>query len=263
MAETYAAIDWYEQALFYDMIFDTETSVEADFLETIWSRHGTIPVRRVLEPACGSGRLVAEMARRGHDVTGYDISPGMLRFARDRLEGAGLAAELRAGRMESFTSRRRFDAAHCLVSTFKYLLDEASARAHLASTAKLVRPGGVYVVGLHLTDYDDRSCNRERWIAERDGVRVVCNIQGWPADRRCRLERVRSRMVVRRDGATKVERYESNWNFRTYSLRQLGSLLRQASAWAHVATYDFEHDADAPRELDGSQLDVVLVLRRR
>ena len=85
----------------------------------------------------------------------------------------------------------------------------------------------------------------------------------WPADRRRRLEQVRSRLVVRRPGAPRPERYETVWHFRTYSLRQVQTLLRHAREWEHVETYDFEHDVSRRHPLDGERIDVVLILRRR
>ena len=120
--------------------------------------------------------------------------------------------------------------------------------------------GGLYVLGFHLTDYDRTSVQRERWVATRGATKVVCNIQGWPADRRRRTERVRSRLVVSEDGVEK--RSETNWSFRTYDPRQVRRLLRSVPALKHVATYDFTYDLETPRELDDDLLDKVLVLRR-
>jgi SAM-dependent methyltransferase len=128
-------LDWYETPRWYDLVFDADTEREADFLEEVLEVHGESPGRRVLEPACGSGRLVAELARRGWQVSGFDASDAMLEHARERLAAAGLAARLTRGRLEEVRVRGRFDLAHCLVSTFKYVLDEEGARAHLAGVA--------------------------------------------------------------------------------------------------------------------------------
>jgi len=257
----YEPLDWYDAPLYYDIIFDTGTRSEADFLEDVLAQHGESEGWDVLEPACGSGRLVAELARRGYDVTGCDINVHMLRYARRRLQRRSLNAELLHQPMQSFVRPRSFDLAHCLVSTFKYLLSHDDAAAHLKSVARSLRPGGIYVLGLHLTDYDDDRPDTERWTGSRGGVHVTCNIRAWPADRRRRIEELRSRLTVRRSDA--VRHYETNWRFRTYNLGELRALLRAVPQLEHVATYDFEHDITKPRELDGRRLDVVLVLRRR
>jgi SAM-dependent methyltransferase len=267
-AASYTTFDWYETPRYYDIVFDVDTRREADFLEAAYARHATRPPgarakrpRRALEPACGSGRLVAELARRGWSVSGSDLSATMLAHARARLREARLPARLALADMSDFRVRERADLAHCLVSTFKYLLSERAARAHLACVARALRPGGIYVLGFHLTDYAERRRTRERWVAERDGTKVVCNIQGWPADRARRTEEVRSRLVVHEGRSER--RSETVWRFRTYDAAEVRALLASVPALEHVATYDFTYDFAAARELDDSQLDLLLVLRKR
>lgn len=263
----FSAEDWYRTPLYYDIVFAGDEPREAQFLEALVERHALGGGRkarrklRVLEPACGSGRLVAELARRGHVVTGFDLSADMLAFARERLDKAGLKARLLEARMEEFDAGGRFDLAHCLVCTFKYLLDERSARANLERVARALRPGGLYAIGVHLTQYEDRRRSRERWVARRGGIEVTCNIQGWPADRRTRLEDVRSRLRVVERGAVKTS--ETRWKFRTYDHAQFMRLVRSVPALELAAAYDFGYDIERPRTLPDDQLDTVYVLRRR
>jgi len=185
----------------------------------------------------------------------------MLDFAGERLARRGLTARLEAGELESFATRGRFDLAHCLVSTFKYVLDEAGARGHLRSVAATLAPGGVYVLGLHLTDYGLERPVSERWVVEEGGKRVVCNTRTWPADRRRRRERMRTRMVVTESG--RERRSETNWWFRTYDARQLARLLRSAPELELVAVHDFHYDLEWTVPLAEARDDCVLVLRRR
>lgn len=257
-----ATRDWYDTPLYYDIIFDADTPREADFLEAVWRRHaGPGGGRRVLEPACGSGRLVLELARRGWQVDGFDASVPMLDYARERLAEAGLRARLWPDRLQDFTAPGSYDLAHCLVSTFKYLLTEADARACLRRVADALRPDGIFVLGLHLSEYERTRPDHERWVAARDGVEVVCNTRTWPADRQSRLEDLRTRLRIRRGGKTQTQ--ETRWQFRTYDSRQLRSLLRAVPELETVACHDFTHDAATEFPLDGGHLDVVLVLRRR
>ncbi len=162
--------NWYDNPLYYDIIFDQDTGVEADFLETVARRHGRRRgAWRILEPACGSGRLLREFSRRGHTVHGFDANPSMLAYAAGRQDPGKPRARLWRDRMEAFTvpRGRGYDLAHCLVSTFKYLLTEEQAAAHLQQVASVLVPGGLYVIGLHLTDYTCPAIQHERWVGRR------------------------------------------------------------------------------------------------
>ncbi len=258
---TYEPFDWYAAPLYYDIIFDEDTDKETDFLEAVQQRHGATRGKRALEPACGSGRLMASLTHRGWNATGIDLSDGMLDFARQRFADQGIKARLIKAPMQDFAVKTRFDLAHCLVSSFKYLETEDDAAACLSCVCDHLKVGGVFVLGLHLSDYDDHRQQRERWVQQRDGVHVVCNIQSWPADPATRTERVRSRLVVTQDHAER--RYETGWDFRTYDLPQLKALLRREPRFEHAATYNFHHDIDQPIDFDGSWYDNVLILVRR
>ena len=91
----FETLDWYDAPRYYDLVFDTDTHEEADFLEAVVERHSRRGRARVLEPACGSGRLVVELARRGWRVTGTDLSLPMLEYGRERLAEEGLRGVLR------------------------------------------------------------------------------------------------------------------------------------------------------------------------
>ncbi len=264
----FVELDWYDAPRYYDLIFDTDTAREADFLERMAAEHLAPRARRalrVLEPACGSGRLVVELARRGQRVAGFDASAPMLAYARERLASEGLRAKLFEARMESFELPAAFrgtcDLAHCFVSTFKYLLSEEDARSHLKRVASALRPGGIYVLGFHLSDYDELRQSRERWVVESSGLRVVCTITGWPPERRTRRERVRSRLVVEEGG--EVKRLETQWQFRTYDAAEVERLLASVPQLELVAVHDFDYADERPRDLGAERLDVVLILRRR
>lgn len=262
MAHAYAPFDWYETPLYYDIVFDEDTRKEAAFLQALHTRHIKRPTNRLLEPACGSGRLLAAMAKRGFTLSGFDASAGMIEFATKRTKGLASRVHLSQQAMQSFTYRERFDMAFCLVSTFKYLLTEDDARAHLQRVADVLRPGGIYALGFHLTHYDRDNAERERWVQRRGRTQVTCNIQIWPPDRRTRLEHARSRLIVKQ-GDEPARRFETNWFFRTYSKAQFFSLLASVPDLEHIDTHDFHYDPDHHARFGEERADVVAVLRRR
>jgi SAM-dependent methyltransferase len=136
----------YSSPEIYDVAFGWDLSKELDFLEEVFRTHAGGPVRQVLEPCCGTGRLLDALAERGYIVAGYDLSAEMVAYASTRLRAKGGDAWL--GEMTAFrppSPPAPFDAALNLVNSIGYLLDDASVAAHLARTAEALRPGGIYV----------------------------------------------------------------------------------------------------------------------
>jgi len=258
------SLDWYSTPLYYDIIFDADTKKEATFLEDVYRLYGKVKGKsalRVLEPACGSARLMLELAKRGWQTYGFDLSSEMIKFSQKRMKKH--ESHLWVDRMESFVvpGKVKFPLAHTLVSTFKYLLTEADAVAHLQRVAEGLLQGGVYVLGVHLTDYANLTEEHERWAESRGGVDVVCNIHSWAADPKTRLEKVRSRLRITKAGETKQQ--ETTWNFRTYSAAQMRALLKKVPTLELVACYDYTHTLENMRELDDSYSDCVTILRKR
>ena len=103
-----------------------------------------------------AGRLIAELAARGYQMTGFDLSQPALSYLRRRLARRRLHAETFEAEMSDFRLGRPADAAYCTVNTFRHLLTEQAARGHLECIAGSLRPGGIYVLGLHLLPLDRR-----------------------------------------------------------------------------------------------------------
>lgn len=260
--------DWYDTPLYYDIIFDADTEKEADFLELMVVRHGRVKKTRsgplrILEPACGSGRLIAALAKRGHAVCGFDLNEHMLEYAKARLTAPELKAVLWKDRLEEFRvpGKRRFDLVHCLVSTFKYVMTQDGAESHLRHVADSLHQGGLYVLGLHLTDYRDASPQHERWVGKRDGIQVTCNTHTEPPNRRARTEDLHTKLRITREGRRWTQ--ETRWQFRTYNAVQMKRLLATAPDLELVACHDFTYDTEEERPFDDSYGDIVLVLRKR
>ncbi|HEU4572363.1 MAG TPA: methyltransferase domain-containing protein [Candidatus Limnocylindrales bacterium] len=64
------------------------------------ARHSDVPARRVLDVGTGTGVIALLAAELGHDVTGVDLSEGMLAQARAKASASGLAVEWRTADAE-------------------------------------------------------------------------------------------------------------------------------------------------------------------
>ncbi len=72
--------EWYDYPQYFDLGFRDETEKEVQFLPLAFARFGTGKMQRILEPGCGSGRLVVRLAELGHYVAGLDLSDSKAKF---------------------------------------------------------------------------------------------------------------------------------------------------------------------------------------
>ena len=68
----------YDFPKYYDMIFNADWAQEVKFVDACFQKHSLRKVKRVFEPACGTGRLLVKLA----GVT--DALPPLPRFDRRR-----------------------------------------------------------------------------------------------------------------------------------------------------------------------------------
>ncbi|MCS6978106.1 MAG: class I SAM-dependent methyltransferase [Gemmatales bacterium] len=253
----------YSHPAYWDLLFRDETRREAEFFEAAFRRYVPFAVRQLLEPGCGSGRLVVEMARRGYRVLGFDRNRQALEYLRSKLRRRRLAAHVQVfeADLAEFRLDQPVDAAFCTFNTFRHLLDEASARRHLESVAKAVQPGGIYILGLHLLPADVSEHSEERWQARHGRLSLHATLRVVAFDRRKRQERLR--LVVRVGTPRRTIRLVDVWPMRIYTPSQMRRLLARVPAWELVDVFDFWYEMDRPRGLDEEMVDTVLILRRR
>ena len=164
----------YNLPLYYDVAFSWDIEPEIDFLGQLFREHVPFPVERMLEPACGAGRFLVALPQHGYRVTGYDSSPAMLDYAREKVEKAGTSGDVTLVRaaMETAVFPREFDAALNSINSLGYLLDDDDIVSHFRLTGEALKPGGIYII--HMSCAWDGPLHEEgsTWEMERDGVRV-------------------------------------------------------------------------------------------
>jgi SAM-dependent methyltransferase len=218
-------------------------------------------VKRVFEPACGTGRLLVKLAAAGYKVAGNDINPKAVAFCNARLKRHGFPLTTVVGDMSDFKLPRPADAAFNMINSFRHLSTEAAARDHLRCMAAALMPGGIYLLGLHLTPKGQAECDQESWSARRGYLAVISQMQSLEVDRRKRLERVAVTFDVYTP--TRQFRLAEEMAFRTYTASQFRRLLADVPELELVETYDFSYDIDNPLPVNDASEDVVFVLRAR
>lgn len=253
--------NWFDYPQYYDIAFQAHTRQEADFIEAACRKYCPFAARRFLEPACGSGRLMTELATRGYQVTGFDLSQPALSYLRRRLARRLLHAETFEAEMSNFRLARPVDAAYCTVNTFRHLLTEQAAHGHLECVAGSLRPGGVYLLGLHLLPVDAGPEDDARWTERRGETKVTVTLRMLRMDLRRRIENLRVCLLVRR--RSKELRLQHEFQLRTYTARQFRRLLGSVSSLELCNIYYSRYNIGRQPDLNDEIAYGVVVLRRR
>ena len=129
----------YDDADLYDLVAPHDDDMERFYVETAGGEG-----RRVLELGCGSGRFTAPLAASGADVTAIDISPVMLKRARQALEDKGLTARLAQVDMRNFDFNQKFDAILIAANSLLHLHSHDDFAHTFAAIRRHLAPGGVF-----------------------------------------------------------------------------------------------------------------------
>ncbi len=113
---------------------------EAAFIRDIIERHHQ-RAATLLDVACGTGGITALLAR-AYQVSGLDISSGMLAIARQKLP---TGTPLYLADMTSFRLGARFDAIVCAYQGINHLLSMAAWRKFFDCACEHLEDGGVFV----------------------------------------------------------------------------------------------------------------------
>jgi len=235
---------FYEDPRVFDILHASGTADEVRGLERIarrfCRRHGRGSTW--LEPACGTGRYLRIAARRGFNVIGFDLSPSMVRYAREtskRGPSTGRSRFLVAD-MTRFADRvGRVDFAFCLINTIRHLESDADMLRHLRAMASALRPGAVYAVGLSTTAYGLESPSEDVWEGRRGACHVKQIVEYFPPTRRTnRFEDVFSHLVITRGKSQQEEHRDHAYRLRCFSAEQWTRLVRRAGLRLEAITDD-------------------------
>jgi SAM-dependent methyltransferase len=130
------------------------------------------PSARLIDAGCGPGLVAEAFLEAGFTVHGVDLSPEMLRRARQRCARFGARASFDQRSVFEMPAEARFDAA---VSRF-VLHHLRDPRAFLEAQMSLVRGGGAVIASDHVGDPDGAASRWHNGI-ERDRDRThVANL---------------------------------------------------------------------------------------
>ena len=132
--------------------YDDYNSADFDgymrFFAECAKRFSDIPVREVLDMACGTGELTKRLCEQGYDVCAFDCSADMLMKAREKCDGHDVAFSMQD--MRDFELYGTVQATVCSYDSINYLQD--GLRDSFSLVNNYTERGGIFVFDIN-TEY--------------------------------------------------------------------------------------------------------------
>jgi len=164
--------DLYSHPRYYEIAFSfRDIRREVDVFEECFRRHSMIPVRRVLELACGHSPHLEELARRGYEYVGLDVNRAMIDYAQRKAKALGIHPTFLLADMRSFSLEGPVDFAYTMLGSL-YVETTQDILSHLSSVAKVLNPGGLYLLDWSINFQWNEGIKEQSWTIEKEGVKV-------------------------------------------------------------------------------------------
>ena len=163
---------------------DVDYKAWADYLEKHFAK-SRIPIRTVLDLACGTGSLTCQLTERGYEMIGVDLSPDMLSVAAEKgRQAAGIPPIFLQQAMQDLDLYGTIDACVCCLDSVNYVTRPADLRRAFQRVHLFLMPGGLFLFdintpeklrgldgGMFIDETDDTYCV---WRAELSERRKIC-----------------------------------------------------------------------------------------
>jgi SAM-dependent methyltransferase len=129
-------------------MYDVDYKKWADYVENIFSLNGIKP-SLVLDLGCGTGNFCIELAKRGYDMIGADISGDMLSCAKEKSLKEDLDILYVNQDITDFELYGTVDAIVCLMDTVNYLTDKRGVKKLFKLVSNYLNPGGLFIFDIN------------------------------------------------------------------------------------------------------------------
>lgn len=209
-------MEWFEEFFANDYLrFDQhpETPEEVDFIEEALA----LPKEaRILDLCCGYGRHAIELAERGYEVTGYDLSSVLLGRAWTDAVARKVSVRWIRGDVRDLEFEGTHDAVISMFTSIGYFEDEMANFSVLKRIAAALVPGGRLLIETVNRDFVIHHFQPQEWFKIDDNL--------WVLERRA-FDLIESRSHVEVTVIGQGEKKEFRHSVRVYSFTELQLML--------------------------------------
>lgn len=143
---------------------------------------------RILDAACGTGRIAAGLLSLGHSVVGVDASEAMLAQAREKARQFGFTAEFVQQDLRRLQLGQRFDCAVSLCDSLNYLTEPNEFSQGIRNIAHHLEPGGFFLFDVNTQWKLENVYGDYTYAEHRDGFSYIWENEYEPLLRIVRMQ---------------------------------------------------------------------------
>ncbi len=143
MAETIWYKDWFNSPFYHKLYFERDEQEAESFINKLIAHLQPPSGSRMLDVACGKGRHSKKLASLGYYVTGIDISPDSIAYAK-QFEKDNLDFYVHDMRLPFWGNY--FNYAFNFFTSFGYFKTRREHDDAIRTIAKSLKPGGIFVI---------------------------------------------------------------------------------------------------------------------
>jgi SAM-dependent methyltransferase len=164
--------DWFNSGFYHKLYFEHDEKAAGDFIQRLLTHINPAPGSRMLDIGCGRGRHSKILASRGYDVTGFDLSPNSIQWAK-QFEKENLHFVIHDMRLPFYSNY--FDFAFNFFTSFGYFRTRREHDAAMRTIATALRQGGSFIIDYlnthyvenHLIPYETKQVGETRYEMNR------------------------------------------------------------------------------------------------
>lgn len=208
-------------AYIYDkLINDVDYKEWADYYFKIFQRYGLSP-KLGLDLGCGTGNLTVELASRGIEMTGVDLSEDMLMVAREKSEGMDILYL-----NQDMTEFELYGTVDFIVSSLdciNYITDKRDLQRVMKLANNYLEPGGLFIFDINTRYKLENVIGDNTFILEDDDC--FCSWQN-EYDKRRKLSDFYLTFFLK-DGEN-YTRFDEHHTERAYGIEEIKSLIESS-----------------------------------
>lgn len=214
--------DWYKEGWTLNIkqqSWTEDTKRQVDFLIDALSLKGG---ERILDLACGFGRHSLELARRGFEVVGIDITKDYIEYAAAQAKKENLNAEFFRMDIRDASFENEFDIVLNMADgAIGYLENDDENLKIFNVAAKALKSGGRHFMDIMNADYADSHFPCNLWDAGRE--KLTLSKFEWDKDSRIMLY---GQNDFTYGEQLNVPKFEKGDPIRLYNINEIGEIMR-------------------------------------